>query len=65
MESGGHDDVNRKATIILEHLIQASDISHTMQHWHIYRKWNEMFFQENLLAYHEGRADKVSRHNLP
>ena len=31
--------VNRKATIVIEHLIQASDISHTMQHWHIYSKW--------------------------
>jgi uncharacterized membrane protein len=27
------DDVNRKATIVIEHLIQASDVSHTMQHW--------------------------------
>jgi hypothetical protein len=25
------DDVNRKVTIVLEHLIQASDVSHTMQ----------------------------------
>lgn len=33
------DAVNRKATIVLEHLIQASDVSHTMQHWHVYRKW--------------------------
>ena len=33
------EEVNRKATIVLEHLIQASDISHTMQHWHVYRKW--------------------------
>lgn len=32
---------NRKATIVIEHLIQASDVSHTMQHWHIYLKWNE------------------------
>lgn len=32
------DDINRKATIVIEHLIQASDVSHTMQHWHIYRK---------------------------
>lgn len=24
---------NRKATIVLEHLIQASDVAHTMQHW--------------------------------
>ena len=30
-------DINRKATIVLEHLIQASDVSHTMQHWHVFR----------------------------
>lgn len=50
--------VDRKATIVLEHLIQASDVSHTMQHWHIYRKWNERLFEEMYLAYKEGRADK-------
>jgi hypothetical protein len=27
---------DRKATIVIEHLIQASDVAHTMQHWHIY-----------------------------
>jgi hypothetical protein len=27
------DSVNRKATIVIEHLIQASDVAHTMQHW--------------------------------
>jgi hypothetical protein len=51
------DEVNRKATIVLEHLIQASDVSHTMQHWHIYRKWNERFFMECYSAYLAGRAD--------
>ena len=50
-------DRNRKATIVIEHLIQASDISHTMQHWHIYRKWNERFFTECFQAYKDGRAD--------
>ena len=30
------EDSNRKATIVIEHLIQASDVSHTMQHWHVY-----------------------------
>ena len=34
------ENVNRKATIVIEHLIQASDVAHTMQHWHVYRKWN-------------------------
>lgn len=50
------DDVNRKATIVLEHVIQASDFSHTMQHWHIYRKWNERFFHESIVAFRNGRA---------
>lgn len=52
-----HKD-NHKATIVIEHLIQASDVSHTMQHWHIYRKWNERFFQECYYAYVDGRAEK-------
>lgn len=30
------EDENRKATIVIEHIIQASDVAHTMQHWHIY-----------------------------
>ncbi len=34
------DDENRKATIVIEHLIQASDVAHTMQHWHVYQRWN-------------------------
>ena len=33
------DVVNRKATIVIEHLIQASDVAHTMQHWDVYCKW--------------------------
>ena len=32
-----HDSINRKATIVIEHLIQASDVSHTMQHVSILR----------------------------
>ena len=52
------EDVNRKATIVLEHLIQASDVSHTMQHWHVYKQWNQSLFNEMYLAYKEGRADK-------
>ncbi|CAJ1959103.1 unnamed protein product [Cylindrotheca closterium] len=49
--------VDRKATIVIEHLIQASDVSHTMQHWHIYKKWNEKFFMECYGAFKDGRAD--------
>jgi len=47
---------NRKATIVIEHLIQASDVAHTMQHWHVYTKWNEKLFQEMYDAYKIGRS---------
>ncbi len=53
----GVQDSNRKATIVIEHLIQASDVAHTMQHWHVYTKWNERLFNEMYLAYMEGRSD--------
>jgi len=49
---------NRKATIVIDHIIQASDVSHTMQHWHVYRKWNERLFLEMVKAYEEGRSAK-------
>ncbi len=52
------ETINRKATIVIEHLVQASDVAHTMQHWHVYRKWNERFFLECYQAYKDGRAEK-------
>jgi hypothetical protein len=57
-EEVGKEAVNRKATIVIEHLIQASDVAHTMQHWHIYRKWNEKLFREMYKSYKEGRIDR-------
>ncbi|KAG7341693.1 PAS domain containing protein [Nitzschia inconspicua] len=44
-----------RATIVIEHIIQASDVSHTMQHWHVYRKWNEKLFKEMYMAFKAGR----------
>lgn len=52
------DRVDRKATIVIEHLIQASDVVHTMQHWQIYRKWNQRLFEEMYAAFLAGRSDK-------
>ena len=53
-ENVGDEDeqvaTNRKATIVIEHLIQASDISHTMQHWQVYVKWNERLFHGKFSA---------------
>lgn len=55
--STDQEQINRKATIVIEHLIQASDVAHTMQHWHIYMKWNERLYGEMFKAYMEGRSD--------
>jgi len=57
-EAKTHTAVNRKATIVLEHLMQASDVSHTMQHWVVYRKWNEKLFFEMYRAYVDGRSER-------
>jgi class 3 adenylate cyclase len=48
--------MNLKASITIEHLIQASDVAHTMQHWKIFVKWNERLFHECYYAYLSGRA---------
>lgn len=61
--NGGEDQqsslvINRKATIVLEHLIQASDVCHMMQHFEVYRDWNEHFFFELYAAYEAGRANE-------
>jgi hypothetical protein len=50
------EDNNRKATIVIEHIIQASDVAHTMQHWHIYQRWNSRLFEEMYKAYQSGRG---------
>lgn len=49
---------DRRATIVLEHVMQASDVAHTMQHWKIYQKWNHNLFEEMFKAYKEGRSDR-------
>lgn len=55
-ESPVMDDL--RATIVLEHIIQASDVSHTMQHWQVYQKWNRSLFLELHSAYRAGRMSK-------
>jgi len=57
-EESAREATNRKATIIIEHLIQASDVSHTMQHWHVCRKWNALFYRECYYrAFKNGRSE--------
>lgn len=52
------ENCDLKATVGIEHLIQISDVAHTMQPWRIYRQWNAKLFAEMSKAYKEGRADK-------
>jgi hypothetical protein len=49
---------NRKATVVIENLIQASNVSYTMQHWRVYLKWNERLFHEMYNAYLADLAEK-------
>jgi hypothetical protein len=53
----GQDRSDLRATIVMEHIIQASDVSHTMQHWHVYQKWNKHLFRELYVAHKAGRLD--------
>jgi len=57
--SGSYEDEsNTKATIVIEHIMQASDVAHTMQKWELYREWNEHLFNEIFDAYQAGRTPK-------
>ena len=51
------ESMHRKATIVIDHIIQASDIAHTMQHWSVYIKWNEKLFFELYQSFLEGRSE--------
>lgn len=52
------DSTSLKATVVIEYIMQASDISHTMQHWEVYQRWNERLFEEMYSAYQVRRGDK-------
>mmetsp|Transcript_27767 Transcript_27767/g.64985 ORF Transcript_27767/g.64985 Transcript_27767/m.64985 type:complete len:1198 (+) Transcript_27767:98-3691(+) len=56
VEEAKKDKIDRKATVVIEHMIQAADVAHTMQHWHIYHKWNSRLFSEMYSAYSAGRT---------
>jgi 3'5'-cyclic nucleotide phosphodiesterase len=51
-------DANRRATIVLQLIIQASDVSHTMQHFTIYQKWNQNLLTEMYDACLVGRTSE-------
>lgn len=52
------DSFNRRATTILELIIHASAVSHTMHHFEAYKKWNVRLLAEMYEAYRSGRSAK-------
>ena len=52
------EEASLKATVVLELLMQASDIGHTMQHWNVYTTWNQRLFEEMYAAFQAGRFPK-------
>lgn len=54
---------NLQATLIVETMVRAADIAHTMQHWQVYRKWNVRLFEETYQAFVDGRSSKDPSEN--
>jgi hypothetical protein len=52
------ENVNRKAAIVLETMMQCSDVFHATQNWHVYNKWNERHFEEMYYAYQQRQLDQ-------
>jgi 3'5'-cyclic nucleotide phosphodiesterase len=52
------DSGRRKAAIAIDLIIQVSDVSHTMQHFTVYKKWNMKLLAEMYTAYQNGRMAK-------
>jgi hypothetical protein len=63
MHDTSPDDVNRKATIVLEYLMQASDSFHSMSPWIVYEKWSQRKFEEKYRAFQLGKtSEDPSKH---
>lgn len=60
---GNKEDCDRRATIVLDHIIQASDVAHTMQHWQIYIRFNKRLYQELYSKFVIGQNDEDPRKN--
>ena len=48
---------NTKATAVMELLMQTAEVSHYMQHWHVYCKWSQQLFFEMYSAFQSGRTE--------
>jgi hypothetical protein len=52
------DDMNLKATVAIEHIMQGAIWTHTMQRFEVYVKWNEKLFNEIFEAFRKGTIPK-------
>jgi class 3 adenylate cyclase len=50
--------MDRKATLLFEYILQTSDIAPTMQHWHVYQKWNQRLFEERYIPFVLGNDEE-------
>ena len=55
--NGDEQERGQRIALIMETIIQAADVAHTMQGWEIYRKWNTLSFYETLEAFETGRGE--------
>lgn len=49
-----------KASTVLEQMIQAADVAHSMQSWEVFMKWNTKLYDELWAAKLKGRGPDVS-----
>lgn len=42
------DLIALRSKVAMEYLVQASTISHTMQHWHVYFKWSSALLRDDI-----------------
>jgi hypothetical protein len=53
----GKEKMRLKTSVLIEILLQAADLSHTMQPWDIYLRWSKKQYMEFHEAYFTGRSD--------
>jgi len=59
LRDGGTDRIsNKDKTCLVEQLIQVADISHTMEPWELYQKWNRKLYAEMSVAFQNGHGPK-------
>lgn len=57
--SGEQEELDRRrATLVLELLVQAADMFHCLQHWDLYLQWNTHLYQETYRAFVEERTER-------